>query len=410
MIVIKGNLIMQWTFSDRARALKSSVIREILKVTEQPDVISFAGGLPSPNTFPIEKIKQATDAVLKSDNVFGALQYGPTEGYAPLREWIAKRISRDGAQIRPSQILIVTGSQQALDLIGKALIDKGSNVLVETPTYLGGLQSFSQYEPNYISVTSDAQGLDPDSITPEMAQKARFMYIIPNFQNPTGRRLPLERRKKLAELAKANDLILIEDDPYGELDYQGNRLAGVYSFAPENTVYLGSFSKILAPGLRLGYIVAQEEFINKLVQLKQAADLHTPSLTQRIAYEVVKEGFLDQHIPTIRQLYASRCNFMLEALKKYMPDTVKFNRPEGGMFIWVELPKQINSTELLTEAIQNKVAFVPGEPFFAGSPMDNCLRLAFVTVSEEKIEQGIKILATLINKHIANLDENITIV
>lgn len=401
---------MQWTFSDRATALKSSAIREILKVTEQPDVISFAGGLPSPNTFPVAEIKQAIDNILNSNDAVGALQYGPTEGYAPLREWVAKRVSRDGVTIRPSQVLIVTGSQQALDLIGKALINKGSKVLVETPTYLGGLQSFTQYEPSYISIESDEKGLNPDSITDEMAKSASFMYSIPNFQNPTGRRLPLERRQKVAEIAKRNNLILVEDDPYGELDYQGNRLPGIYSFAPDNTVYLGSFSKILAPGLRLGYIVAAEEFINKLVQLKQAADLHTPSLTQRIAYDVIKDGFLDKHIPTIRELYATRCNFMLDALAKYMPSTVKFNRPEGGMFIWVELPKELNATELLAEAVQNKVAFVPGEPFFANSTMANCLRLAFVTVPEDKIEKGIKILAELVKKHAGIIDESTVIV
>lgn len=397
---------MQWPFSDRAVALKSSAIREILKITEQPDVISFAGGLPSPNTFPVEEIKQAVTDILEGNEAIGALQYGPTEGYAPLREWVAQRVSRDGVTIRPTQVLIVTGSQQALDLIGKALINKNNYVLVETPTYLGGLQSFTQYEPSYISVNSDEQGLIPDSISPEMAQSASFMYMIPNFQNPTGRRLPLQRRQQLATLAKANQLILVEDDPYGELDYQGNRLPSVFSLAPEHTVYLGSFSKILAPGLRLGYIVAQEEFINKLVQLKQAADLHTPSLTQRIAYQVIKDGFLETHIPKIRALYAKRCNFMLDALTKYMPRTVKFNKPEGGMFIWVELPKSINSTELLADAVQHKVVFVPGEPFYANAAMNNCLRLAFVTVPEEKIEQGIKILADLIKNHPLQIDES----
>ena len=400
---------MQWTFSDRAAALKSSAIREILKITELPDVISFAGGLPSPDTFPVERIKQAVDHVLKEDPV-GALQYGPTEGYAPLREWVAKRISRDGATIRPSQVLIVTGSQQALDLIGKALINEGSKVLVETPTYLGGLQSFTQYSPKYISIKSDESGLVPSSITDEMASSASFMYLIPNFQNPTGRRLTLERRKQVAEIAQKNNLILVEDDPYGELDYEGNRLPGVYTFAPENTVYLGSFSKILAPGLRLGYIVASEEFINKLVQLKQAADLHTPSLTQRIAYHSIKDGFLEQHIPTIRKLYESRCHFMIDALTKYMPREVKFNRPEGGMFIWVDLPEGINSTELLAEAVQNQVAFVPGEPFFANNIITNCLRLAFVTVSEEKIEKGIKILAKLIKQKLGVIDETTAII
>jgi 2-aminoadipate transaminase len=402
---------MLWKFSNRAMALKSSAIREILKITEQPDVISFAGGLPSPNTFPVTEIKNAFNHIIAADEMTGALQYGPTEGYAPLRIWLAQYLSRrDHTNINPNQILIVTGSQQALDLIGKALIDKGSKVLVETPTYLGGLQSFTQYEPEYISLESDEQGIIPDVLDDNIAAKANFMYVIPNFQNPTGRRLPLARRQQLAKKAIANNLTLVEDDPYGELDYQGHRLPSLYTLAPENTIYLGSFSKILAPGLRLGYIVANEELINKLVQLKQAADLHTPSLTQRIAYHVIKDGFLETHIPKIRDLYRHRCQTMLNALQRYMPATVTWNKPEGGMFIWIELPKNINATELLSEAIQHKVAFVPGETFFANTIHTNCMRLAFVTVPEEKIEQGVSILAQLITKWSDALEQSPTMI
>ncbi|QIQ21544.1 aminotransferase-like domain-containing protein [Zophobihabitans entericus] len=398
---------MSWKFSDRAIALKSSAIREILKLTEQPDMISFAGGLPSPDTFPVTEIKQSLDVIMQGSEAIGALQYGPTEGYAPLRKWIAEHVSkRDNITISPSQVLVVTGSQQALDLIGKALINKGSKVLVETPTYLGGLQSFTQFEPEYISIESDEQGLVPDSLKAEVADEASFLYVIPNFQNPTGRRLPLERRQQLAEKAKQAKMLMVEDDPYGELDYKGHRLASLFSLAPENTVYLGSFSKILAPGFRLGYIIASEVFINKLVQLKQATDLHTPSITQRIAYQIVKDGFLDTHIPKIRQLYKTRCQFMLDALTRYMPAGVNWSKPEGGMFIWVNVPENINATELLTEAIQHKVAFVPGETFFAGGERTNCMRLAFVTVPEEKIERGIKILAELIKKHANDLEES----
>ncbi|OCG44507.1 2-aminoadipate aminotransferase [Gilliamella sp. Choc5-1] len=401
---------MLWKLSNRAIALKSSAIREILKITEQPDVISFAGGLPSPNTFPVQEIKDAFNHIITADEMNGSLQYGPTEGYAPLRIWLAEYLSkRDNTNIKPNQILIVTGSQQALDLIGKALIDKGSKILVETPTYLGGLQSFTQYEPEYISLESDEQGIIPEKLDNKTAADANFMYVIPNFQNPTGRRLPLARRQQLAEKAIRNNLALVEDDPYGELDYQGHRLPSLYTLAPENTIYLGSFSKILAPGLRLGYIVTNEKLINKLVQLKQAADLHTPSLTQRIAYHVIKDGFLDKHIPTIRELYAQRCQAMLNALQKYMPSTVTWNNPEGGMFIWIELPQNINATELLSEAIQHKVAFVPGETFFANAIRTNCMRLAFVTVPEEKIEQGIKTLAKLIANWSDILEESPTI-
>jgi len=386
-----------WQFSKRAATLQSSAIREILKITELPHVISFAGGLPSPNTFPVEKIKQAVDSIMDSDEAFNALQYGPTEGYKPLREWIANLINqREKIQLNADNVLIVTGSQQALDLIGKALIDEGTKVLVETPTYLGGLQTFTQYEPEYVSIASDDQGLNPDLLSDEDAKSASFLYTIPNFQNPTGRRLSAERRKKLADKAIANNLLIIEDDPYGELDYQGHRLPSLISYAPNNTVYLGSFSKILAPGMRLGYVIGPTDFISKLVQLKQAADLHTPSYTQHIAYRVIKDGYLGDHIPKIRELYKKRCQFMLEQLAKYMPNTVRWTKPEGGMFIWVELPEHIDSTELLVRAIKHNVAFVPGESFYATNPKKNCLRLAFVTVSQERIEEGIKILADLI--------------
>ncbi|MCO6522003.1 MAG: PLP-dependent aminotransferase family protein [Snodgrassella sp.] len=403
---------MLWKFSHRAQALKSSTIREILKVTEHSDVISFAGGLPAPDAFPIAEIQAAVNTVLASKDIYDALQYGPTEGYAPLRQWIANYLStRDQIAISADEILIVTGSQQALDLIGKALINEKDKVLVETPTYLGALQSFNQFNPEYVAISSDEKGLIPESIDDKLASSAKFLYSIPNFQNPTGRRLSLERRQALAAKAKQNDLVLIEDDPYGDLDYQGQRLPGLYTLAPENTVYLGSFSKILTPGLRLGYVVANKQFIGKLVQLKQASDLHTPSLTQYIAYQIIsKNNFLNHHIPKIRQLYSTRCQYMLHSLAQYMPKEVSWNQPEGGMFIWVELPESINATELLSEAISRKVVFVPGETFFAHAEKNNCLRLAFVTVPEEKIDCGIKILAEIINHHIHQPQEKIVMV
>lgn len=397
---------MHWKYSRRVQTSKSSTIREILKVTEQADMISFAGGLPAPDAFPLAEIQTAVNTVLESNDIYGALQYGPTEGYAPLRQWIANYLSnRDEISISADEILIVTGSQQALDLIGKALIDVNDKVLVETPTYLGSLQSFNQYGPEYVAIASDNEGLIPESINDEVASSAKFLYCIPNFQNPTGRRLPVQRRQALAAKAKQNGLVLIEDDPYGDLDYQGQRLPGLYTLAPENTVYLGSFSKILTPGLRLGYVVANKQFIGKLVQLKQASDLHTPSLTQYIAYQILsKNNFLSYHIPRIRQLYSTRCQYMLQSLAQYMPKEVSWNQPEGGMFIWVELPENINATELLSEAINQKVVFVPGETFFAYTEKNNCLRLAFVTVPEEKINKGIKKLADII-KHRMHLQQ-----
>ncbi|MCC8401018.1 PLP-dependent aminotransferase family protein [Paraburkholderia sp. MMS20-SJTN17] len=388
-----------WQLSERARKLTSSAIREILKVTERPEVISFAGGLPSPATFPAERMREAAERILR-DTPAAALQYSATEGYLPLREWIAQRYSTHGAQIRASQVLITTGSQQALDLLGKVLVCVDSPVLVETPTYLGALQSFSMYEPHYVQVPTDEQGLIPEGLEPELTKGARLLYAQPNFQNPTGRRLPVERRRALAEFAKTAPFPVIEDDPYGALDYAGEPLPTMLSMAPDHIVHLGSFSKVLAPGLRVGFIIAPEELIFKLVQAKQATDLHTPSFTQRIVHEVVKDGFLDTHVPTIRELYRNQCGAMLAALERYMPEGVSWNRPEGGMFIWVNLPAQIDSMKLLEEAVAQNVAFVPGGPFFANEAQHNTLRLSFVTVPPARIDEGVARLAALVRAKI----------
>lgn len=388
-----------WHLSERARKLTSSAIREILKITERPEVISFAGGLPAPVTFPAERMREASERILR-DAPAAALQYSATEGYLPLREWVAERCSTNGATIRASQVLITTGSQQALDLLGKVLIDPASPVLVETPTYLGALQSFSMYEPRYVQVPTDDAGLIPAGLTRELTAGARLLYAQPNFQNPTGRRLPVERRRALAEFARTSPFPVIEDDPYGALDYAGQPLPTLLSMAPDHVVHLGSFSKVLAPGLRVGYIVAPEELHFKLVQAKQATDLHTPSFTQRIVHEVVKDGFLDTHVPTIRALYRDQCQAMLAALERYMPDGVTWNRPEGGMFIWVALPAGIDSMKLLEAAVAQNVAFVPGGPFFANDAQHNTLRLSFVTVPPAKIDEGVARLAALIRERI----------
>jgi 2-aminoadipate transaminase len=385
---------LPWSLSERARKLTSSAIREILKVTERPEVISFAGGLPSPATFPAERMREAADRVLR-DAPAAALQYSATEGYLPLREWIAARHG-----VRVSQVLVTTGSQQALDLLGKVLIDAGSRVLVETPTYLGALQSFSLYEPTYVQVPADLQGLLPDALDATLTEGARMLYTQPNFQNPTGRRLPVERRHALASFAQTSPFPVIEDDPYGALQYSGEPLPSLLSLAPDHIVYLGSFSKILAPGLRIGYIIAPETLHFKLVQAKQATDLHTPTLTQRIAYEVLRDNFLDTHIPEVRQLYASQCEAMLGALERHMPDGVSWNRPEGGMFIWVTLPEHIDAMALLDAAIAQNVAFVPGAPFYAGDAVRNTLRLSFVTVPPARIEEGVTRLGALLRERV----------
>lgn len=385
---------LQWNFSERAKGMQASFIREILKVTQQPEITSFAGGLPSPATFPVEIMQAAFDKVL-STNGKVALQYGPTDGYMPLRQWIADSLSQNGAKIAPEQVLMVSGSQQALDLIGKVLIDEGSKVLVETPSYLGALQAFSVYRPEFHSVATDEHGLVPSSLD-AIADGARLLYALPNFQNPTGRSLSVARRQELVETCARLNLPLIEDDPYGALSYSGQPSPKMVAMNPEGVIYMGSFSKVLTPGIRLGYVVAPLPMVRRLELAKQAADLHTAQLTQMVVHEVVKDGFLDKHIPTIRELYGNQCKAMLDAMDQHFPKEATWTKPDGGMFIWVELPKHINAMELLDEAIKNKIAFVPGAPFYANEPATNTLRLSFVTVPPERIRAGIEVLGKLI--------------
>ncbi|WP_028104186.1 aminotransferase-like domain-containing protein [Pseudoduganella violaceinigra] len=385
---------LQWNFSKRAKGMQASFIREILKVTQQPEITSFAGGLPSPATFPVEIMQAAFDKVLSTHGKV-ALQYGPTDGYMPLRQWIADSLSHNGAKISPEQVLMVSGSQQALDLIGKVLIDEGSKVLVETPSYLGALQAFSVYRPEFHSVPSDEHGLIPSSLD-AIAEGARLLYALPNFQNPTGRSLSVQRRQELVETCARLNLPLIEDDPYGALSYTGQPSPKMIAMNPEGVIYMGSFSKVLTPGIRLGYVVAPLPMVRRLELAKQAADLHTAQLTQMVVHEVVKDGFLDQHIPTIRELYGNQCKAMLDAMDQHFPKEATWTKPDGGMFIWVELPAHINAMELLDEAIKNKIAFVPGAPFYANEPATNTLRLSFVTVPPERIHAGIEVLGKLI--------------
>ena len=383
-----------WRFSNRAQKLESSAIREILKVTMRPEIISFAGGLPSPETFPVDHLRAAYDTVLSKQGKV-ALQYGPSDGYAPLREWVAASLSKEGARIVPEQVLMVSGSQQALDLLGKVLIDEGSKVLVETPSYLGALQAFSVYGPQFESIPTDDGGLLPETIA-DIGQGARLLYALPNFQNPTGRTLSVERRHALVDACARLGVPLIEDDPYGALCYRGEPLPKLLGMNPEGVIHMGSFSKVLTPGIRLGYLVGPQPLIRKLEQAKQAADLHTAQITQMVVYETVKDGFLDSHIPTIRKLYADQCQVMLSALEEFFPAGTRWTRPEGGMFIWVRLPEHIDSMKLLDEAIAQHVAFVPGAPFYANAPQHNTLRLSFVTVSPEKIREGVATLGKLI--------------
>ena len=385
---------IQWQFSQRAEQLQSSAIREILKITMRPEIISFAGGLPSPLTFPVERMREAYDTVLSRAGKV-ALQYGPSDGYAPLREWIADSLSTSDCRIVPEQVLMLSGSQQGLDLLGKVLIDEGSKVLVETPSYLGALQAFSLYRPEFVSVATDDDGLVPEALD-AVGQGARLLYSLPNFQNPTGRSMTLERRVALVEACARLRVPLIEDDPYGALSYNGEPLPKLLNMNPAGVVYMGSFSKVLTPGIRLGYAVAPVPLARKMEQAKQATDLHTAQLTQMVVHEVVKDGFLTEHIPTIRKLYAAQCQAMLDALQAFFPAGVTWTRPQGGMFIWVTLPAHINSMELLEAAVAQNVAFVPGAPFYANTPAPNTLRLSFVTVPPEQIRVGVEKLGKLI--------------
>ena len=383
-----------WTLAGRAEKMNPSVIREILKVTEKPGIISFAGGLPSPKTFPIEPFRTACDKVLREDGQ-AALQYAASEGYAPLREAVAALLPWE---VDPTQVLITTGSQQALDLIGKVLIDMDSKILVETPTYLGAIQAFAPMEPSVVGVACDDEGVDIDDLV-RKADGARFLYVLPNFQNPTGRTMTEARRAALSKRAAELGLPLVEDNPYGELWFDQAPAASLTSRNPDGCIYMGSFSKVLAPGLRLGYIVAPKAIMPKLLQAKQAADLHTPGFNQRIVAEVMKGNFLDRHVPTIRSLYKTQCHAMLAALEREMPEGTTWNTPDGGMFIWARLPEGMEAIGLLPTAVEKGVAFVPGAAFYADSPDPRCLRLSFVTASVEQINVGIKALAAAIREH-----------
>lgn len=384
----------RWTLARRAERMNPSVIREILKVTERPGIISFAGGLPSPKTFPVSDFAAACAEVLRKDGQ-AALQYAASEGYAPLREAIAARLPW---QVDPAQVLITTGSQQGLDLVAKVLIDSGSRILVETPTYLGALQAFAPMEPEVVGVGSDAEGADVADLAAK-AEGARFFYVLPNFQNPTGRTMSEPRRAALAAAAAQLGLPIVEDNPYGDLWFDAPPAAPLTARNPEGSVYLGSFSKVLAPGLRLGFLVAPAAIAPKLLQAKQAADLHSPSFNQRMVAEVIKDGFLDRHVPTIRALYKAQRDAMLAALAREMQGLgLEWNAPDGGMFLWARLPAGLDAISLLPKAVERGVAFVPGAPFYAADPDPRALRLSFVTASAEQIDTGIAALAATIRE------------
>ena len=382
-----------WKLARRSARLNPSAIREILKLTERPGIISLAGGLPSPDSFPVQAMREACQKVL-TDTPAQALQYAASEGFTPLRDWVAEDLRRHGVGVSSEQVLITTGSQQGLDLVGKVLIDPGSPVAVEAPTYLGALQAFAPYEPGFVAIDGDEHGPLPAALA--AARDARFFYLLPNFQNPAGRCIGAQRRLELVNEAARQGLPLVEDNPYGELWYEAEPPAPLAASAGAGAIYLGSFSKVLAPGLRLGYVIAPSALLPKLLQAKQAADLHTPGFNQRVAWQVLRDGFLERHLPAVRARYRAHRDAMHAALGRHMPLCCRWNMPAGGMFFWVELPAALDSLALLPQAVAAGVAYVPGAPFFIDQVRSNFLRLSFVTVSPALIEQGISALGKVL--------------
>ena len=395
-------------YAQRTQRMKSSAIRELLKLTEQPDVISFAGGMPAPEVFPVEEIREACNKVLLEQGGL-ALQYGSTEGYLPLREMIARHTANIGIEVTPENILITSGSQQALDLLGKIFVNRGDRVLVESPTYLGALQALNAYGAEYITVRSDDDGMVTDELVGAFRTGPKFIYVLPNFQNPTGVTLSLERRKQLVQLADHYGVPIIEDDPYGQLRFEGHHLPAVEvldcKYRPVNggysgnVIYLSTFSKILAPGLRLAWVIAPTEVIHKLTLAKQGADLHTATFNQIVAYEVGHGGFLDKYVTHINDVYRERRDVMLDSLEEHMPEGVKWTHPHGGLFLWATLPEYMNTDEMFAEAVAKRVAFVPGGSFHANGGGKNTMRLNFSYENPEKINEGISRLAMVVKKH-----------
>ncbi|MGB9201442.1 PLP-dependent aminotransferase family protein [Methanobacterium sp.] len=380
---------MKELFADRMSNVPRSFVREILRVTEDPDIISFAGGLPNPISFPYKEIAESAAVVFK-DSSNEALQYGSTEGYKPLRDYIAKRYQNSGLDISPDNILMINGSQQGLDLIGKVFLNRDDVVLIERPTYLAAIQSFGLYEPKFVSIPLLEDGIDLE-VLEDMVESfnPKLFYSIPNFQNPTGITYSKNKREKIGDIFNENNTILVEDNPYGEIRFIGEDLPPIKSYI-ENSVLLGSFSKIVSPGMRLGWIVADKEIMNHLITAKQASDLHSNYLTQMIVHQYLSGYDVEAHIQNIRNMYRIQRDCMVKMIKKYFPSDVKYTKPEGGMFLWVTLPESMSSMELFEIAINENVAFVPGEAFYSNNPETNTLRLNFSNSDERKIEEGIK--------------------
>lgn len=401
--------LWDYRYAQRTQRMKSSAIRELLKFAELPEVISFAGGMPAPEVFPIQEFKQACIKVL-DENGPASLQYASTDGYLPLREMIAAHSARYGLNVDAGNILITSGSQQALDLLGKIFINPGDRVLVESPTYIGAIQAWRAYGAEFIPMSFDENGIRSDDLEARLRAGPKFIYALPNFQNPTGVTTSYERRLKLIELADRYGVPIIEDDPYGQLRYEGEHLPAISVLDSQtrsqsgcyagNVIYLSTFSKTLAPGIRLAWVIAPPEIINKLMLAKQGADLHTATFNQMVAYEVAKGGFLNEHVKHIRKVYKERRDVMIDTLTEHMPEGVSWIKPAGGLFLWVTAPKSVDCQELFEDAVKEKVAFVPGFSFYAEGGGYNSMRLNFSNASPERINEGIARLARVMKVHI----------
>ncbi len=388
-------------FARRMEGLKASDVREILKITQSGEIISFAGGLPAPELFPVQDLGEATRRVLEEQGQ-KALQYSTTEGYMPLREMLAQRMNaRCGIRATADEVLITTGSQQALDLTGKLLIDEGDTVLCESPTYVGAISALNVFSPRWVEIPTDDEGMDVDALQRrlENCDRIKLIYVVPNFQNPTGITWSLERRRRFAEVVMRHSVAVVEDNPYGELRFEGMPLPPIKSFDTKgHVVYLGTFSKILSPGMRIGWLTAAKPLYEKYVILKQGGDLHTSTLSQMQVAAYLESFDMDQHLARLRAVYRERRDAMIRALEKEMPRCVSFSRPAGGLFLWAELPAHLDARELLRRSLELRVAFVPGGSFFPKGNKENTLRLSYSNMPVSRIEEGIRRLAQAVKE------------
>ena len=384
-------------FANRMNHMQKSFIREILAVAQKPEVISFAGGLPNPAYFPKDELAAAADKVLREDGK-RVLQYAPTLGFEPLRQFVVDRYQeKQGLTIDPDEILFTNGSQQALELVAKVLLDPGDQVILESPSYIGGILAFSLFQPEFAMVPLMEDGIDTAVFANYAANpKAKMFYALPNFQNPTGTTYSLAKRQEVAQILKENDLFLIEDDPYSELRFMGENLPTISSFGRENAYLLGSFSKIVAPGMRMGWICAQGELMDKVVTAQQASSLHANYFSQRVLYQYLQDNDLDAHVNKIKEAYRQQRELMVSMIEELFPPDVKFTLPEGGMFLWVSFPDGVNTMELFDAAVKEDVVFVPGEPFYPDRSGKNSMRLNFSNTTAAEIEEGMKRLATAV--------------